>query len=527
MQPFDRTASGKLSPILTKDVTPMVGGVLYPGTTFNAAGGSIFPRVDPVITFLGSGGNEQEYERMMRTSHAIGGAIKQRTTGLTAHGEQVIQGRSRSRASALVRDFLQAFIDAIPRWETLRAEALKTLYYGWQPIEFAWSAEDFRFKGRPYYGIRDAKARKPWAYHFTTDQELAVSSMFGQAQEVYDLTDPDVAARYMVARANATESPYGESELRGAWLLYFIAQQFGKMGTEAYQRSLGVIKATRKNEGASDGLNAATPAQSKAEAELRNVLRQLRSNNLLIESQNWSLDIAENGIGKKVTEMLDYFNTELRIFVVGQNLTSKVEGGSFAAAQAHGDILDNYLMSDARQEAAWWNSGLFAQAIFQNFGAVDSDDMPRWQSRIIDRPNMESTKALFDMGALIDARRVADGTNAALFSGEPGPDDVVLKKSALTPDFGAALAGLAAAPAPAKPAPPVDDGSEEGDDPAPPKSSRVRTLPAETAQSLAESAERAQSAAFRDALGPVYPEMERYYSALGAAWLEANPDPKA
>lgn len=424
---IDESHSGKLPAALTKDVSPSVGGVLWPATGAGANSSTTFPRTDPVLVVL-SQGNEQEYERMMRTSWAIGGAIQQRTTGLMAHGDQVIQGVSRSPASALLRDFLRAFIDSIPRFYTLRRQVLKSLYYGWMPIELQWSNEDFRFKGRPRAGIADAKARKPWHYHITTGGDLALNSGLGTGY-VYD--QPDDQGRFMIARALDTESPYGESYLRSFWMLYFTAQQFQRMSNEGMQRSLGLIKATRKNANVS-GANGAVVSQGKAEAELLNVLKKLRSNNVLIESQSWSLDVIQNTIAKTVTEVMDYFGTEQRMAIVGQNLTSKVDGGSYAAAQTHGDILDNYLMADAREEMSWWNDGLFRMAIEANFGQVDSDDMPRWQSRIIDRPNMEATQKLYEMGAPVDAKRLSDGQNAALFVGKESDDDIVLRKPEAT-----------------------------------------------------------------------------------------------
>lgn len=514
---LDRSLSGKLPDSLTKEVSPMVGGVLYPGSGITNGGSTLFPRVDPVLVFL-SGSDEREYQRMLQTSWAIGGAVQQRTTGLMRYGDQIIEGRARSKASALLRDFLRSFIDAIPRWDTLRRQTLRTLYYGWTPIEFQWTNEDFRFLGRPRTGIADAKARKPWYYSFTRDGSLALNSGLGSASYVYD--QPDDEGRFMIARALDTESPYGESYLRGFWMLYFTAQQFQKMSQEGMQRAIGLIKATRKASGVSGAVGGAPPAQSKAEAELRDVLRKLRSNNMLIESQSWSLDIIEKGgIAKTVTDVLDYFATEQRMAIVGQNLTSKVDGGgSYAATQAHGDILDNYLCADAREEKAWWNDGLFRMAIEANFGVVDEDDRPVWQSRIIDRPNLEATRVLFDMGAPIDGRRLADGADAALFLGEEGPNDVVLRKPEAAVRIGLSGAGAGA----------DELTPEEAALLGKVRASRAlaqRALEAGV-QAEAEASDRARDG-LAGAIRAAAPELEDYYAKLAARYLEANPDPKA
>lgn len=511
----ERSYTGKLPDALTKDVSPSVGGVLYPGTGMGTGPSSIFPRVDPVLVAVSQTGDEREYERMMRTSWAIGTAIKQRTTGLMAHGDQIIEGRSHSKASRMLADFLREFIDSIggetarggsavprARFSTLRRQVLKALYYGWLPVEFQWSNEDFTFQGRPRAGVVDAKVRKPWYYHFTRGGFLALTS--ADRDQVYD--QPDDEGRFMVARAFDTESWYGESDLRGFWLLYFTAQQFSKMSGEAMQRALGVIKASRKQGGGPSAALAAPP-QTKAEAEILAVLRKLNSNNVLIESQNYSFDIIENAISMNIIKVLDYFATEQRMAILGQNLTSKVEGGSYAAANAHVDILDNYLMADAREELAWWNDGLFRMAIEVNFGQVDTDDMPRWQSRIVDRPNLEATKMLWDLGAPIDGRRLADGTNAALWTGqEEGPDDIVLRKPS----------GPVAPALPPPAAQPAPDSSEP----------RTRTRRS-AVEAVASATDRAQEAALASAMRTAAPELEDYYSTLADRYLSEHPDPKA
>ncbi|HST08319.1 MAG TPA: hypothetical protein VLJ83_09105, partial [Gemmatimonadaceae bacterium] len=279
LAPIDKTLRGTLPPVLAKDIAPLINGVMYPGSQYGN-GAMYYPRTDPVLSNL-VGSDEREFARMIRTSSAISGAITQRKRGLSSQGYRVVKGKSRSAAASLLREWAEAFIAAIPRFPILRMEVLDAIYYGWRPVELQWSSDDFRFKGRPQIGLKNAVAHDPWHFIFTIERELSFAATYQGGTD--PIEDP---LRFMVATAGSTQSPYGKSELQNLWLLYFVAKQFEKMSGIAMQRALGLLKAVRKS---SPGSITPAPSSAVIDSELRGVLDKLNSNNILVESQNYSL----------------------------------------------------------------------------------------------------------------------------------------------------------------------------------------------------------------------------------------------
>jgi hypothetical protein len=525
--------SGRLPDTLTKNITPMINGVLFPTEQYTRGGGlTFFPRVDPVLNFLAMS-DEREYRKMMRTDYSIGSAINQRITGLMSEGDQVLEGRAHTPASGIIREFVDNLLQTLKGFYRLRREVLQTTYLGWRPIEIQWEADAIRYKGRPYIGVRAMKSRRPWFYRYTLDEKLIQLST-QDGYEILDVdNDPDTRHRFMICKAGDSESPYGESWLQQLWLLYFISKQFEKMGSQAMQRALGILVAVRKHSG-SNAVSPQIPA-TLIDKELRDVINGLNSNNVLVESQNYSLEVIEQThLTQDLTRIFDYFNTQKRVAIVGQNLSSEVKGGSFAASKTHSEILENYYLADAFDEADWWNDGLIKHAIELNFGEIDEGDRPQWQSRIVQRPSLAASQTLFDMGASIDARKIADGFNAPLFVGKPGPDDVVVTRPPQVPGVGGPGGG--ALPFPLHAIPSAQEDQKVGSPDQDVKPSRLplragadsvlRTVLERGADAEAAAADLAIHRAANAAADAVSSELARYYSGLEAAFKENYLDVK-
>lgn len=80
-------------------------------------------------------------------------------------------------------------------------------------------------------------------------------------------------------------------------------------------------------------------------------------------------------------EQLDKTEANIAINLLGQNLSTEVKGGSYAAAAAHMKIRDDILQSDAerlgqclrKQSIAWW--------ALHNFGSAELAPMPKWKTK--------------------------------------------------------------------------------------------------------------------------------------------------
>lgn len=480
---------------LRKNVAPSP----LPGS--GIAGLPTLPKEDPVLLYLAQS-DEREYEKMRQTDIAISSAIEQRITGLVSKQSEIVEGPAGTAMSKRLRNFAITMMKNIPNFTILRQEVLLAIYYGWRPVSLEWTS-DLEFEGRPFWGIKKAVAKKPWNYEFVVQQtpqgqELHLAEV-GVAGNVIVYDKPLDKLRWMICTSGSTETPYGESFLRRLWMLHFISRTFEQMGAKAMQRALGVIKASQQ--GSVTGQLGAAAVDSKIESDLKTILDRLTANNILMETQGWQLDFVDAGnLPKNHNEMMGYFNNLKRIAIVGQNLTSEVKGGSFAATREHSTILESFFQTDAMVEASWYNDQMILPALEFNFGTLDPNEVPRWKSKIFSEPDLDATKAFFDMGGTVDGRRLATALQVpALF--EVGPEDVPLSRF---------------------------DPRNNGSLPNPlfkPTDKRIQAL--DSVEKRAEAANQAINTIGEQVESTVAGELRRYYDQLAAKNLEVNADPKA
>jgi phage gp29-like protein len=212
-------------------------------------------------------------------------------------------------------------------------------------------------------------------------------------------------------------------------MLIFLVKQFERMSAQAMQRSLGILKVTFAGGSDMEGTD-----QSQLDASLATMSDRLTANNMLVEDGAYTVEVLKNvEFSSSYREIMDYFNKELRIGVVGQNLTSEVKGGSLAAAQVHQETLESYWKSDARELSSWINDQLLRGALELNFGEQDSDDLPKWRSSVFSKPDTEGLKLFLDYGGRVDGQRIADTYNVPVLAEEG--EEVVLEKLAPPPSI--------------------------------------------------------------------------------------------
>jgi hypothetical protein len=404
-----------------------------------------------------------------------------------------------------LRDFAIRLLKNVPKLGTFRREALRSIQYGWSPIELQWKY-DMDLGAPPQWGIARAVVRKPWNYHITRDGYLVRGTHSGRDSKILD--SPTDEMRYRIFTAGSTESPYGEAYLRRVWLLFFLSKKFERMSAQQMQRSLGLIKA-KMGKGGRGKL-----AQSKIDSDLSSVLTMLNSYNVLWEIGDSSLEFVDMPhITRNTVALLDYFNTQKRIAIVGQNLSSEVRAGSFAATQTH---VDDVLRSYIEAEQDWYNDQIIAPAIFLNFGEQDPMDMPRWRSKLF-RPKLDlkATTTYYDMGGEVDARQFAEAGDipAAL------PDDDTpqhLKKQDPPAAFGSDDdSNPGGVRGPGRPRERKADG--EGDRDRTRASARLNTKSGVDGETFD---------AFFATDADAHNVMRAHYAEIRDRFIEANPDPK-
>ena len=69
-------------------------------------------------------------------------------------------------------------------------------------------------------------------------------------------------------------------------------------------------------------------------------------------------------------------DTGITLVLLGQNLTSEVQGGSLAAARVHGDVRQDYLEADAVGQSEDWHSQVLVVFVVYNVEGTDLEDVP-------------------------------------------------------------------------------------------------------------------------------------------------------
>lgn len=129
-------------------------------------------------------------------------------------------------------------------------------------------------------------------------------------------------------------------------------------------------------------------------------LANLASDASIVLPEGWDLKLIEAG-GKhpdSFEQLIAWADRAITIAVLGQNLTTDVQGGSLAAASVHDAVRNDLLKADAEvlstavhdQILTWWAEF----NIGGHDGGVSSAPWPRWQTR---RPVDEQKKAEADM----------------------------------------------------------------------------------------------------------------------------------
>ena len=115
------------------------------------------------------------------------------------------------------------------------------------------------------------------------------------------------------------------------------------------------------------------------------------------------------GRSKEVFEgLIELANTNIAINLLGQNLTTEVKGGSYAAAAAHTAIRNDILQSDAELLGQCLVEQVLKIWCIYNFGDPDAAPKPVWKTKP-DQDRVQRGQALMNLG---DGIKKLQGTGA-------------------------------------------------------------------------------------------------------------------
>lgn len=100
------------------------------------------------------------------------------------------------------------------------------------------------------------------------------------------------------------------------------------------------------------------------------------------DGTGWDVELLEatDGSWKTFQAAEESCNTKFAIAILGQNLSTEVQGGSFAAAKVHGNVRQDYLEADAQTLAQAFRSQVLKPWAEYNYGDPNLAPHPRWET---------------------------------------------------------------------------------------------------------------------------------------------------
>lgn len=289
------------------------------------------PNPDKILRKLNK--DIDEYEQLLSDSR-VKAAFNSRRAGTLSLEWGLDQAGSPARAYKCINSLFKSY----PMTEIM-AEMLNAVFYGYQPVEVLWKKigslvlpEQIVSKPARWFRYSDLNELR-----YLTKRNMITG-------------EPIPERKFLMARYHPSYSnPYGESlgsacywpvKFRHTGFRYFtqFIERFGMPWVLA-EYPLGARKERVQemlenlNNAMQDGV-VATPSEYKVSA----------------------LNMNSESSSKIYSEFIDLCNTEITMAILGQNLTSEVKGGSYAAAKVHQGVRQDLIFEDVRMIECTFNT---------------------------------------------------------------------------------------------------------------------------------------------------------------------------
>lgn len=316
------------------------------------------PNPDPVLKKQGK--DITVYNELLTDAH-LGGCVESRKSGVLSMEWSIDRGKAKSRQAKLIQDLFK-LLDM----ENIISEILDAPLFGYQILEVIWKTSNG-------YILPERIVGKPQKWFvFDEDNNLR----FRTKKSING--EPLPEKKFLIVRHNATyENPYGSPILsRCFWPVTFKkgGMKFWVMFTEKYGMPFLIGKHPR--------------GTSKEETDkLADMLEAMIQDAIAVIPDDSSVEIQEAG-GKGASadiynRLLDFCNAEISKAILGQNLTTEVSGGSYAATQAHMDIRKDIIDRDKKLVEMALNQ-LIKWIIELNFGSAEPPVFSMWEEEDVD-----------------------------------------------------------------------------------------------------------------------------------------------
>ena len=218
-------------------------------------------------------------------------------------------------------------------------EMLDAAFFGYKPFEIIWGESNGKIIPVEFVG------KPPRWFVYDENNQFRFLTKTNMIEGVLVPEN-----RFIVCRKNPTyDNPYGKPALSACfWPVSFRKSglKFWTIFLEKY--GMPFLKAT-----------AEAGASAARMAEVADMLNDMVTDAIAVVPDGYNLEIVESVQGKSGDGMhkvyIDMMNLEIAMAILGTNLTTEVQGGSFAASQSHMDVRDDIIGSDKKMVESSFN----------------------------------------------------------------------------------------------------------------------------------------------------------------------------
>ena len=229
-----------------------------------------------------------------------------------------------------VLDFYTDIFKTYPMVDII-SELLDSWMYGYKPFEILWQVVDGKVIPAQFVG-------KPPAW-FTYDAENQLRFLTSTNMLTGELLPP---GKFIVARNEPTyENPHGIPVLSAC----FWPVTFRRTGLRFFTQFIEKYGSPFLLAHAEEG------AQEERISEIATMLDDMVQDAIAVVPKGWEVSLLESKEGKGTansvhSSYLDVMNAEIAMVVLGQNLSTEVQGGSYAASQSHMTVRQDIIEGD-------------------------------------------------------------------------------------------------------------------------------------------------------------------------------------
>lgn len=329
--------------------------------------GMYLPNPDPVLKKQGK--DIAVYKELLTDSH-VGGCITSRKSGVLSLEWSIDRGKAKSRQAKLIEDvFKNLDINSIV------SEILNAPLFGYQVLEVIW-------ENTGSYILPRAVIGKPQRWFvFGEDNTLRL-----RTKNNYN-GKPLPERKFLLVQHEANyENPYGFPLLsRCFWPVTFKkgGLRFWVVFTEKYGMPFLIGKQPRGT------------GQQETD-KFADQLERMVQDAIAVIPDDSSVDILKSDTRASAdiySKLIEYCDRQISIAILGQNLTTQVEGGSYAASQVHMQVRKDIIDSDKRLVEKTLNT-LIKWIIELNFGASEFPVFSMYEEEDVDKDLAERDEKL-------------------------------------------------------------------------------------------------------------------------------------